>query len=533
MLNFLWVYLAINVLLGAAIFYLRSNEVLLLILLVAMAAAGMVLFLFLNGVSRRVQQNVETITKGQLNLNVRKTKFGMFDSIANKINDFLFKIRGLIASFGDISKRVVKDAREIEKQAETIKLASGEIAATVQNITESVSNQAAYTRNMMDMIQSFASGAKDISENAETSLRVAKETKTTIIDSFERFKDIKQKIQESKAYNDKVLNALKSLDDKIREINSITEAVESIASQTQLLSLNAAIEAARAGESGRGFAVVASEVGKLAVESSQSAKGIKQLIDGIIGQISELSVHIKDEAAAIDENFDYATEVLKKSDAINDTLESNMEAARKITVLTKEQLTSLNRIEGEIQKINDVTQQNAAVSEEISASTEEQFATIEAIHGHIVTLMERLEESNAIVGNFMKGFQITDNIRTKIESVKGVLNEIAKEVGLFNLDEKSARMRLEEYMKKTGFIELIAILDSKGYVKAATVDLPDNLRDCSAKPYYMEACKGETYVSEEYISTATNNYNISVCTPVKVDGVLQGLILADININEA
>jgi methyl-accepting chemotaxis protein len=325
---------------------------------------------------------------------------------------------------------------------------------------------------------------------------------------------------------------LGSLDNKVREINSITEAVEAIASQTQLLSLNAAIEAARAGESGRGFAVVASEVGKLAEESSQSAKGIKQLIDGIIGQISELSVHIKDEAGAIDENLNYATEVLKKSDAINDTLKSNMNAAQKITVLTREQLGSINRIEGEIHKINDVTQQNAAVSEEISASTEEQFATIEAIHGNIVTLMERLEESNSIVGNFMKGFEITEGIRTKIETAKGVLEEVVKESGLLNMDEKAAQKRLLEYMAKAEFIELIALIDTKGYVKSATVDLPENLRDCSAKPYYMEASKGETYVSEEYISTATNNYNISVCTPVKMGGVLQGVVLADININE-
>lgn len=533
MTNLIWVYLILNILIGSVIFFLRSNEVLLVILLLIMTVTGMVLISYLNRVSKRVQQNVETIAKGQLNLNVRKTRFGMFDSISNRINEFLFKIRGLIASFGDISKRVVRDAHEIEKQAETIKLASGEIASTIQNVTESVSNQAVYTRNMMDMIQDFASGAKDISDNADTSLRVAKETESTIIDSFEKFKDIKFKIQESKGYNNKVLSALESLDNKIREIDSITEAVEAIASQTQLLSLNAAIEAARAGESGRGFAVVASEVGKLADESSQSAKGIKQLIDGIISQISELSVHIKEEAGAIDENFNYATEVLKKSDVINDTLKSNMDAAQKITVLTKEQLTSIERIEGEIHKINDVTQQNAAVSEEISASTEEQLATIEAIHGHIVTLMERLEESNSIVGNFMKGFEITESIKSKIEAAKVVLSEAVKDAALLSMDEKSAQKRLQEHMAKAGFIELMAVLDNKGYVKSATVDFPENMRDCSAKTYYLEASKGETYISEEYISTATNNYNISVCTPVKVDGVLQGMILADININEA
>jgi methyl-accepting chemotaxis protein len=195
MKKFLWVYFLLNILLGSAAFLLRNDKISLLILLVLMAGGGMVLMLYLDKLSDRIQKNVETITKGQLNLNVRKTKFGMFDTISGKINDFLFKIRGLIASFGDISKRVVRDAREVEKQAETIKLASGEIASTIQSVTESVSNQAVYTRNMMDMIQDFASGARDISENAEISFKVAKETEVTIVDSFERFKDIKQKVQ--------------------------------------------------------------------------------------------------------------------------------------------------------------------------------------------------------------------------------------------------------------------------------------------------------------------------------------------------
>jgi len=509
-----------------------GNGFIFLVLLVFILVAGLIFILFLFRLSRRIRRDIDTINKGQLNLSVKKTGLRTFDLISAGINEFLYKTRGLIAAFGDVSGRVLHDAREIERQVEAIKLSSGEIASTIQNVTESVSNQAAYTQNMMDMIKSFASEVRDISENAEISLRVAKQTEETIMDSFEKFSAIKVKIQQSKEYNDKVLQALKNLDDKIREIDSITKAVEELAAQTQMLSLNAAIEAARAGESGRGFAVVASEVGKLAEESSQSAKGIKQLVDGITSQISELSVHIKDEAAAIDENLDFATEVLKKSDVINDTLKSNMDAAQKITVLTREQLGDIEQIEGEIQKINDVTQQNAAVSQEISASTQEQFATVEAIHGHIVTLMERLEQSDSILKNFMKGFKITESINKKIEAAKGILDDMVKDTELLNMDEKEAQKRLRQYKEKYSFIELIALIDAKGYARSATVDLTETLRDCKSKPYFIEASKGEVYVSEEYISTATNNYNISVCAPIKDGEVIKGMILADININE-
>lgn len=525
-------YIVINVVLGVALYMMRSNELAVAVLIALMIASGVGFLVWLNSAVGKITNNIEVINKGQLNQNIKKTRIKMLDHLSSRINDFLFKIRGLIASFGDVSKRVMKDAHEVEKQAETIKYAAGEIASTIQSIAESVSNQAAYTQNMMNMIQSFARDAKDISENAETSLNVAKETKGTIEDSFGKFTDIRSKIEESKEYNKKVLTALGSLDNKIRAIDSITEAVEGIAAQTQLLALNAAIEAARAGEAGRGFAVVAGEVGKLADDSSQSAKEIKQLVDGITGQISELSLHIKEEADAIDKNLLYATEVLKKSDVINDTLTGNMHAAEKITVLTKEQIKSIGSIEREIEKINDITQQSAAVSEEIGASTQEQLATIESVHGHIVKLLERLEESDAIVGNFMKGFEVTGAIKGKTSKAQALLSEMIQKENLLVMDEKAAEKYLKEQQKKSEYIELMAIIDGNGYLIAATVEVPDNFRDCSAKPYFTRAALGETVVSEEYISVVSNNYNISVSMPIQKDGVFKGVVMADININE-
>jgi len=525
-------YTVIDIILGTVLFMYRDNELAVVALIIAMAATGLLFLAKLNSISARIGNNIESINKGQLNKNVKKTGIIMFDNIASGMNEFLSKIRSLIGNFEDVSKRIIKDAHEVEKQAEAIRYSSGEIASTIQSVAESVSNQAAYTHNMMEMVQDFARGAEDISGNAETSLRIAKETKGTIEDSFSKFSDIKFKIQESKEYNKKVLEALDSLDNKIRAIDTITEAVEGIAAQTQLLALNAAIEAARAGEAGRGFAVVAGEVGKLADDSSQSAKEIKQLVDGITGQIGELSVNIKDEAAAIDKNLLFATEVLSKSDVINNTLTDNMKAAEKITLLTKEQMKNIGSIEKEIQKINDVTQQNAAVSEEIGASTEEQLATIEAVHGHIVMLLERLEESNAIIGNFMKGFVLTDAIKEKIKKTQELISEMIQKENIMAMDKNSADRYIKEHQKKLEYIELIVIIDSKGYITGATTELPESVKDCSSKPYFTNAMQGKTYVSKEYISCASGNYNISVSMPIIVNGEFKGVINADININE-
>ncbi|HOE56512.1 MAG TPA: methyl-accepting chemotaxis protein [Bacillota bacterium] len=528
----LFAFIMINIILGTGLFILRDNSLIVVALIISIIASGTLFLIFINRIASKIGKNIEVINKGQLNKNVKKTNISVFNGISSKVNDFIFKVRGLIASFGDVSRKVIKDAHEVEKQAETIKYSSGEIASTIQNVAESVSNQAEYTLNMMGTVQNFVRDAEDINGNAETSFNIAKETKNIIEDSFGKFAEIRFKIQESKEYNKKVLEALNSLDGKIRAIDTITEAVEGIASQTQLLALNAAIEAARAGEAGRGFAVVAGEVGKLAEDSSQSAKEIKQLVDGITGQISELSVNIKDESGAIDKNLLYATEVLSKSDVISDTLSGNMQAAEKITMLTKEQIKSIGNIEKEIGKINDITQQNAAVSEEIGASTQEQLATIEAVHGHIMQLLERLKESDQVLANFMEGFEINDEIKEKIRITKELVKETTQEEVLLSNDKNSIEKYLKGQQNKTKFVEFMAFINVNGYYEAMTVEVDENLKDCSAKPYFIRASQGETYVSEEYISVITSNYNITVSMPVQRNGVFKGVVMADININE-
>jgi len=263
-----------------------------------------------------------------------------------------------------------------------------------------------------------------------------------------------------------------------------------------------------------------------------SAKEIKQLVEGITGQISELSVNIKDEADAIDKNLLYATEVLSKSDVINDTLADNMQAAEKITILTKAQIKSIVNIENEIKKINDVTQQNAAVSEEIGASTQEQLATIEAVHGHIVQLLERLEESDLVVSNFMKGFELNDVIKEKIKKTQEVVSEMVQKGNLLSNDKVSVEKYIKEQQNKLEFIEFMALINTNGYYDVTTVEVDESLKDCSAKSYFIEASQGKTYISEEYISVITNNYNITVSMPIQQNGVFKGVLMADININE-
>jgi methyl-accepting chemotaxis protein len=85
-----------------------------------------------------------------------------------------------------------------------------------------------------------------------------------------------------------------------------------------------------------------------------------------------------------------------------------------------------------------------------------------------------------------------------------------------------------------GYVEFIALVNNTGWITDSSIDIPDTEMDrqCASRSYYKEAIQGKPYVSKEYISTITNNYNITVSMPVYKNGVIDGIVFADINLND-
>ena len=182
----------------------------------------------------------------------------------------------------------------------------------------------------------------------------------------------------SKSVHD-IGETINATNESVQNISQVSDAILDLASQTNLLSLNASIEAARAGESGRGFAVVADEIRQLADQSRESADEIKAIIDTLLTE-TEASVGVMDELnRSISTQGEQITSTQRDMEGMTDDVEHVFESAEQIRERVEDLNTAKAGLVEIIQDLSAVSEENAASSEQTSASMEELNATFTTI----------------------------------------------------------------------------------------------------------------------------------------------------------
>lgn len=243
--------------------------------------------------------------------------------------------------------------KNISEAAEQVALGAGQMAESAQALAEGATDQAGSVEELTATIQNITEAVVNSSEKAKSSYKNA--------EGFERSAE--------KSNEDiKLLNtAMERINDTSKQIANIIAEIEDIASQTNLLSLNASIEAARAGEAGKGFAVVADQIGKLASDSANSAINTKKLIENSIIEI------------------EHGNEITSKTTA---AIESVIEGIKALAASTKEiselsdaQADAMKQLEMGVEQISEVIQNNSAAAQETSATSEELSAQSDNLEG--------------------------------------------------------------------------------------------------------------------------------------------------------
>ena len=318
--------------------------------------------------------------------------------LSRNLNKMTEKISVILRKNAVIAKEVVESAGHLEQVENDMERTS----QAVQEILEGSKAQDADVKEVLAQEDTLGENFGKLQEKCRLLLENARDTFVSSEEGIEGVAKLQKQNEKASQGMAEAYGKILALEGQSREISGILNTIDDIASQTELLALNASVEAARAGEHGRGFSVVAESIGRLAADSSAATDDIEKIIAELCREISDAVGEIESIRAGADGQNQAAKQVQETFADFRILAERTKESVGSMEELVEEMHQCDRAVVCAVERIQNISANTAGLTEQVAESIEEQEQGI----AKVAACIENLSEVSREMKQEMTKFEI-------------------------------------------------------------------------------------------------------------------------------
>ncbi len=369
--------------------------------LVAVVLSAIIIMVIGSNITKSVAR-LERVSKGDLTASAKKEKIphNEFGKLHGALGNTVVKMRGLIGTVSDMKDAVLVAGEKVMDSGTELSTMTENVSAQIEEIDSIIATQNVAITDCTNRMEELSVQIKSVSNSIFSTIDEVTNSQKMIDEGMATVEEMVNQSEQTADATKEVQEHVIKLADKLGQIADFVNDIQEIASQTNLLSLNASIEAARAGEQGRGFSVVAEEIRKLADNSGQTATEINKIIEEIT-KYSQNALKKVGEAENISANqMESAKKTITAFDQMNGLMEGLVGSMKHISKDVGEMNQGRHSALKAIRGIGESSEHTVQATDEVNRFLERQMQAAESLQAQTAKMKEDMKQLEEAIQTF-------------------------------------------------------------------------------------------------------------------------------------